>query len=285
MFAYCCMSLALLASAICAAQGPEQGSRLADLQKGWNRIEGGPGTGCVQDSSFAFFVHPGSDHRLAIYFQGGGACWNGQNCDLQGQPTFDAQVDSTDDPSRGAGILELSNPQNPIRGYSIVFVPYCTADVFLGARTVEYSTSSTGDTPERAFHIRHHGRANAEFVLDWVFAHFAEPDLILVAGSSAGAVPTPLYASRVSEHYRRARIVQLADAAGRYRAPAIPGILALWGATPALQHDDGYGAIDPAAMTFETLYVVASRTTPRVTFTQYNSAEDRPAPPAADGQR
>jgi hypothetical protein len=266
--------LALLASAGCALRRPEPDGSLAGLSLGWNRIPGGPGTGCAEDSTFAFFVHPGSRHPLVIYFEGGGACWNSQNCDLHGRPTFDAQVDSSDDPSRGAGILDLSNSRNPVREHSIVFVPYCTGDVFLGARTVAYSVPGAMDTPERRFQIQHRGSVNAEHVLAWVFAHSPDPDLVFVTGSSAGAIPTPFYASRLARRYPRARIVQLGDAAGGYRARAVPGILALWGATGVLGRDEAFRGIDSAAVTFETLYVVASRTTPRITFAQDNSAAD-----------
>jgi hypothetical protein len=189
---------------------------------------------------------------------------------VHGQPTFDPQVDSTDDPSRQGGILDLSDARNPVRDYSIVFVPYCTADAFLGARTVTYSS----DTAAGRFHIIHSGRANARWALAWVYAHFANPSLVFVTGSSAGAIPTPLYAAQVARHYPRARVIQLGDAAGGYRAQAIPGILALWGATRALQRDPAYRGVDSATLTFETLYQVAARATPRVAFAQFNSAED-----------
>jgi hypothetical protein len=152
-----------------------------------------------------------------------------------------------------------------------VFVPYCTADVFLGSRTVAYSTSAV---PKRSFQIQHWGRVDAERVLGWVFTHFLDPDLIFVTGSSAGAIPSPLYASRLAQHYPHAKVVQLGDAAGGYRASAVPGLLALWGVTSVLQRDDAYRGIDSAAFTFETLYIVAARTTPGVTFAQYNAVED-----------
>ena len=87
----------------------------------WNRIAGGAGTGCSHDSSYAFFVHPGSERRLMIFFQGGGACWNSQNCDVQGRSTFHPQIDSTDDPNRLSGLFDLSSPRNPVRDYTIVF--------------------------------------------------------------------------------------------------------------------------------------------------------------------
>src|ERR1051325_3978667 len=224
----------------------------SDTNSVWMRLPGGPGTGCAHDSSYAFFVHQGDDHRLAIFPNGGGPCWNGMNCDLHAPPTYHPQLDSTDIPDTQGGIFDLSNPRNPIRDYTIAFIPYCTGDVFLGGRTVSYtSTDTTGAAHE--IQVRHQGRANAD---------------------QAGAIASPFYASQVARHYPKARIVQLGDGAGGYRAPPIPGILALWAATTLLRGDSVYRGVDSASLTFETIYEVSARTTPRVTFAQYNSAED-----------
>ena len=268
------LQVAVLATAACMPSPPNSETSRFALEPGWQQIAGGPGTGCAQDSSFAFFVHPGDDRRLVIFFQGGGACWNSQNCDLRGGATFDSNVEPGDAPGRGDGMLDLSNPASPIHGYTAVFVPYCTGDVFLGARTVAYTTPRTASAPERVFHIRHHGIANAEWVLNWVFARVPNPSVILVAGGSAGAIPTPHYAARVAKHYPRSRVVQLGDGSGGYRSPAIPGLLAQWGATTALRRDTAFRSVDSVALTFESLYVVAGRTEPRVTYAQFNTAED-----------
>jgi hypothetical protein len=268
------LQVAVLATAACMPAPPDSATSLLALGPGWQQIAGGPGTGCSQDSSFTFFVHPDSDRRVAIFFQGGGACWNHQNCDLQGRASFKSDVKPADAPGRGDGMLDLSNPASPIRGYTVVFVPYCTGDVFLGARTVAYTIPRTSSTPERVFHIRHHGIANAEWVLNWVFARVPNPSVIFVAGGSAGAIATPLYASRVARRYPRARVVQLGDGSGGYRSPAIPGLLAQWGATTALRRDTAYRSVDSAGLNFESLYVVAGRTELRVTYAQFNTAED-----------
>ena len=241
---------------------------------GWARIAGGRGTGCAHDSSFAFFVHPGDPRRLMVYFQGGGACWNGANCDLQERPTFDPQVDSTDDPTHALGIFDLTNPANPIRDYSMVFIPYCTADLHLGAREVTYTDTVRPGT-RRTYRIRHGGAANAGSALAWVYEHYDRPDVVFVAGSSAGAIPSPVFAARIARHYPRARVVQLGDAGGAYRAPAIPGILARWGATQVLRREPAYRSLDAAALTFESFYIVAARDAPGVRFAQYNNAEDK----------
>lgn len=248
-------------------------ARQPDTNAVWTRIPGGPGTGCAHDSSYAFFVHQGDDRRLVIFLNGGGACWNNINCDLRARPTYHPGMDSTDMPDQHDGIFDLSNPRNPVRGYTIVFIPYCTADVFLGARTVSYTGTATDASPYQ-FEVRHRGRANADQAVDWVYAHYPALELVFVAGSSAGAIPSPFYAARFARHYPEARVVQLGDGAGGYRAPRIPGILALWGATTLLRSDTGYRGVDSASLTFETLYEVAARTTPQVTFAQYNTAAD-----------
>jgi len=270
-----CLALVAFLSLGCTRKPAEpQEETVAGLAAGWNKIPGPHGTGCSHDSSYAFYVKPGRSDQVTIYFQGGGGCWNNGTCGLDGQATFDAQVDSTDAPANFGGILDLANPANPLRDHSIVFVPYCTADVFLGTHTVAYSAPATAGNPERSLQIQHWGRADADSVMNWVFTHFRAPALVFVTGSSAGAIPSPLYASRVAQHYPQARVVQLGDAAGGYRAKAITGILAGWGATSSLLTDSSYRGVDSATFNLETLYIVASRATPRVTFSQYNNAED-----------
>jgi hypothetical protein len=108
-----------------------------------------------------------------------------------------------------------------------------------------------------------------------VYDHFDRLDIIFVTGGSAGAIPSPVFAAQIARHYPRARIVQLGDAGGGYRAPAIPGILARWGATEVLRRHAAYRSLDAAALTFESFYVVAARDAPGVRFAQYNNAEDK----------
>lgn len=242
---------------------------------GWIRIAGGRGTGCAHDTSYAFFVHRDDPRRLTVFFQGGGACWNGTTCDHRGVPTFDPQVDSTDDPTHALGILDLANPANPIQHYSIVFIPYCTGDIHLGSRERTYTGIARVGGARRTYRIRHSGAANAGRALTWVYEHYERPDVVFVTGSSAGAIPSPVFAAQIAHHYPHARVVQLGDAGGGYRAPAVSGILARWGATQTLRRATVYRSIDSAALTFESFYVIAARDAPRVRFAQFNNAEDK----------
>jgi hypothetical protein len=68
--------------------------------------------------------------------------------------------------------------------------------------------------------------------------------------------------------------VQLGDAAGGYRTAAVPRLLDGWGASEWLRRLPEYRSFESGALTFETLYLVAARETPRVTFSQFNALED-----------
>ena len=241
---------------------------LATLGKGWNRIPGRFGTGCAHDSSFAFKVRPGLPDKVLILLNGGGACWRAQDCDPRGRPTYTMTIDSANDVSARTGILDLANDRNPLRDYTMVFIPYCTGDVHLGTRETEYANG------KRTFLVRHGGAANLEAVLDWVYTNVRNPATVFVAGISAGAVASPVVAEKVARHYPRARIVQLGDAAGGYHADGVPSVLAGWGATDYLHEDPAFRSVDSAGFTFERLYLAAARTAPRVHYAQVNAAND-----------
>ncbi|MEO8335281.1 MAG: pectin acetylesterase-family hydrolase [bacterium] len=242
---------------------------LSSLSKGWNRIPGREGTGCAHDSTFAFKVRPGLPDKVMIFLNGGGACWRAAECDPKAKPTYTMTADSANDVSARTGIFDVANEKNPVRDYTMIYIPYCTGDVHLGTRTVDYEKGAT-----RSFSVRHEGAANLEAVLDWVYSNVKNPRLVFVTGVSAGAIPTPVVAAKIARRYPRARVVQLGDAAGGYLAPDVPGLLAGWGATDYLQRDPAYRSLDSADFTFEHLYLAASRSAPRVHFAQYNAVDD-----------
>ena len=242
---------------------------LNTLSKGWNRIPGRDGTGCAHDSTFAFRVRPGLPDKVMIYLNGGGACWRAQDCNPHGRPTYTMTVDSANDVSMRTGILDVANEANPVRDYTIVFIPYCTGDVHLGTREVEYDLKG-----DKMLSVRHGGGANLETALDWVYTNIHNPRTVFVTGVSAGAIPTPVVAEKVARHYPRTRVVQLGDGAGGYHADAVPSLLAGWGATDYLADDPAFHSLDSASFTFERLYTAAARVAPRVHFAQVNTTED-----------
>ena len=226
----------------------------------WERIEGGPDTGCALGTPFFFWVHRGSPDRLAIYFRGGGACWSKNTCDPELQPSYVWSIDGVDAPAHG--LAQFSNPDNPVRDYTMVYVPYCTGDLHLGTRDVTYANNLV---------IRHRGRANVDAALGWVYRNVAAPETILVAGGSAGALPSPVFALEVARRYSDAHVVQIGDGAGAFRRAAS---LTQWGAVDGLKRDPAFAAMDPASPSYLELYEMVNQAMPRVQLAQINSAED-----------
>jgi hypothetical protein len=93
----------------------------------WERVEPGGRTRCGRGGRFAFWARLGAPDRLLVFFEGGGGCWDYRTC-APGSTFFDDDVDAGDDPSYGAGVLDLDNPRNSFRGWSVLYVPSCTGD-------------------------------------------------------------------------------------------------------------------------------------------------------------
>ncbi len=258
-----------------ATPEPEALPSLDELGDGWNMLSPGGDTICSNGTEFSFFVRPGNLEKLLLYFQGGGACWFGEICDLTANPTYDPFVDETDNPAENPiGIFDLENPENPFADYSMVFVPYCTGDVHLGNKVVTYEVGATDDVEAHEVTIFHNGYVNATTVLDWTFDNFEAPETVFVTGSSAGAMPSPFYAASVAEQYPDAHIAQLGDAAGGYRSSALGPIMQNWGTMDILPEVPEYGDVSGDNLTFETFYIASASRYPEITFAQYNAYAD-----------
>lgn len=256
-------------------------AKLDGLEQGWNVLEPGGNTVCSDGSTYRFFVRPGDPEKLVVYFQGGGACWMGRNCDQHLDPSYKVAV-AKDEMERYRGIFEFANEENPFSDYSFVVAPYCSADVHLGNNVATYHAPARDADEENKAHkahevtIHHKGIVNARAVLDWTYAHFLAPSEIFVTGSSAGAIPSPYYAWKIADHYEDARIAQLGDAAGGYRRNEGTGNLQMerWGTLEHLQQYPEFSDTAADELTYEDLYIAAARRHPEITFTEYDAAED-----------
>ena len=245
---------------------------LASMQPGWNRIAGGAHTTCALGTPYSFFVEVGDPRKVMVYFQGGGACWDATTCNVRGtHPYFKPAVGEREQPYNG-GVLDRANPENPVRDYTKVYVPYCTGDVHLGARTVAFDVPATARDSARQFVIRHNGAANAAAALDWIYTHVPSPQTIFVTGTSAGSIPTPVYAAALSKHYPRARVVQLGDGSGAFVNAS--GLTTSWLGLPALRAFNVFPRIDSATLTYPALYRLAAQSSSRIAFAEINSADD-----------
>jgi hypothetical protein len=136
---------------------------------------------CLNGTPYEFWARRGTVNKLVVYYQGGGACWEQLTCSL---PTCDVSVDAGDNPGLfDAGFGDLSNPSNPFKDWSAVFVSYCTCDIHFGDAAQDY----TNVDPAHPKHVEHRGYENARVVEKWARDHFLAPEEVFVTGSSAGA--------------------------------------------------------------------------------------------------
>ncbi len=134
---------------------------------------------CADGSEFVLWERPADPKKVVLYFEGGGACFTEESCDFE-NGTYTSSIDITEPPT-DSGLFDATNPENPLADHSIVYVPYCTGDVFLGDETTTY-----GD-----LEVRHNGFVNASAGFDLLLANYPDAEQVVVTGASAGSVPTP----------------------------------------------------------------------------------------------
>lgn len=267
------VTLASLVVASCApsSSADETGPGFDGLADGWNQIAADGHTSCAHGTDFSFWFRPASTDRIAIYFQGGGACWMGEICALDRSPSYDPFVDETDTPP-ATGIFDFDTDENPIQDWSVLFVPYCTGDVHVGNATRTYDVAANDSLPAGTVEIRHAGNTNATAALEWLYARVDDPTQILVTGVSAGSLGAAVHAHDVAARFPGAEVLQLGDAAGGYRAPdAVPSVLASWGAEATLERVTGQST---DAWAFESVYLGEARRARNLRMAQINYHED-----------
>lgn len=233
---------------------------------GWEQVVPGGDCRCADGSEFNFWVRRADPTKVLFFLQGGGACFDANSCNPIGG-TYKSSV-AGDDPNGLRGIFDFTNAANPLAHYSVVYVPYCTGDVHLGNRVTTYA-------PDRV--INHVGAVNAGAALQEMVAAFPDAANVLVAGESAGSIPTPLYAGMIADLYPGAAINVLADSSGAYTnsGGANVALDSLWGVLGALPDWPEHVALTPEMLSFSGLFIQAGEHAPDITFARHDYAYDR----------
>ena len=171
---------------------------------GWEKVVPGGQCACSDGSAFSFLVHEGDPSRVLVYLEGGGACFTAELCDPANEIY---RVDAERPAPAPSGIFALDDRRNPFADYALIYVPYCTADVFLGNATTTYRSGLT---------IEHRGFANGTAAVDYVSKTFPQANQVVVTGGSAGAVASPVYGALVHDRLPDARVTVVADGSGGY---------------------------------------------------------------------
>lgn len=243
------------------------------LEPGWNAFAPGGDTICSDGSEYRFFVKQGEPDKLMFYLEGGGACWDGANCDPDLQPSYQINLAATD-PANAHGILAFDHPENPFADYTVVYAPYCSADVHLGNSVQTHTAPAMEGHASHEVNIQHRGMVNATAAMQWAFDHVLVPKQIFVTGSSAGSIPSPFYALKMAQYYPRADIVQLGDASNGYRGFANFSPYDVWATDEVVAELDYVNAIPADEFSFHHLYIGAAQERPGMRFASYDNAED-----------
>jgi len=153
------------------------------------------GTTCLNGSNAGFAVsyNPNSTD-IMIYLEGGGACFS-DACDFTAfNIPFVPPID---------GVFSRSNPANPVRDWTMVYVPYCTGDIHAGDKDTELGGQL------RFFH----GYRNITRYLEVLVPSFPV-DRVLLTGISAGGFGAALNATQVADAYGDAVEITVVDDSG-----------------------------------------------------------------------
>ncbi|MCA9637604.1 MAG: hypothetical protein KC420_16365, partial [Myxococcales bacterium] len=174
-----------------------------------------PDAFCRDGSNAGIAVRYGLENKLMFFFEGGGACFN-DACDFTAfNIPFVAPID---------GIFSRSNDANPVRDWTMVYVPYCTGDIHAGDKDTELGGQL------RYFH----GYTNITRYLEILVPSFPV-ERVLLTGISAGGFGAALNSTQVADAYGEGVELTVVDDSGpplsnKVIAPCLQAIFhEVWG--------------------------------------------------------
>lgn len=154
----------------------------------WKKLEI-PGARCADGSPYYAFLDVRDPTRLAIDLMGGGACWSHATCF---GPTKMSFTEVFRRPPTLPGGVESTNPaESPLAEHSMLYLPYCSGDVFVSARDLRFKTGAR---------VQQYGALNIDRSLDVLRYRERFPlagvKELVVYGASAGALGAVLNISK-----------------------------------------------------------------------------------------
>jgi hypothetical protein len=138
-----------------------------------------PDAFCRDGTTTGIGVRRGESANLVVFFEGGGACFNGFTCFANPHHFDGADFLEWSDKGGGRGIFDATHADNPVRDWTAVYVPYCTGDVHAGDRRSVTIAEAPGEQ-------RFAGYTNVDAFLRRVVPSFGAAPEVLVTGVSAG---------------------------------------------------------------------------------------------------
>jgi cysteine-rich repeat protein len=190
-------------------------------------------------AGFGVSLNPSSE-RVVIYFEGGGACFNAQ-CDLL---SFSIPFVPP-----GDGIFNRDNDDNPVRTWNMIYVPYCTGDVYIGDRP---DATIEGLAGTRQFV----GYRNVGLFLERLVPTFKTSTQVLLTGISAGGFGAAANFERVQRAFGPIPVTLLDDSGPPMPSDALSSCLQAswretWNLDDTVLRDCGADCADPDDFVFD----------------------------------
>ncbi len=165
-----------------------------------------PGMICRDGSPTGIGYRVGNPKKLAIYINGGGACFNPETCGPNPKSFNGTDMQDLYTQYGNSGIFNASNPKNPLKDFSFVFVPYCTGDVHSGTKDVGFATG-VADTQ------RYVGSFNFIKAVDFIqpYFNYKEVEEVVLFGLSAGGYGVYVNFLEVFKRFPNAKITVIND--------------------------------------------------------------------------
>ena len=229
----------------------------------WETVDAPSDCMCADGSAFHFYLREASPTKVLFYLEGGGACFSGDMC-KPGSGTYSETISPVSKLEDSPGIFDFDNPENPFADYSVVYVPYCTGDVHAGNITKDYGNGVV---------TQHKGFVNASNALDTMIKRFPNTTQLVVAGSSAGSFPTPVFAGIAGDRLPNADLKVFADSSGAV-PDAMGFVIGNWGTLETLPDWPEIEGLTVDQFTPAYTFIKAAEHNPKITFARHDFAFD-----------
>jgi hypothetical protein len=180
---------------------------------------------CGDGSSTGIAVNRASaSKQLLLFLQGGGACYDEPGCKgpMPRASHFDGYgPDELEEAKAGeltTGVWDRADNDNPFAAFNQVFVPYCTGDVHSGNHI--------------QFDMHFVGHANLQAYLERLVPTFADAELVVLAGSSAGGLGAMFNYQLVANSFGDTHTILVDDSGPFFPLDATPELIVvdtIWG--------------------------------------------------------
>jgi hypothetical protein len=187
----------------CDTWAHETGDPIEGLVPGeWTFVDF-PEAHCMDGSSTGIGVNlsPNGTEKIVFFLEGGNACFSELTCALVANPDgYGAEKFAGDtDMLSGYGIFDRDDPENPVRDFTFVYVPYCSGDVHAGAAVDGYGGREQV------------GYLNVGEYLERVVPTFPATEQVLLTGISAGGFGAFANFEQVQQAFGCTEVVLLDD--------------------------------------------------------------------------